>query len=232
MQELINKLVDDLRWRLGPHGAGFRPTRTEVKEWQAPGNAGRWVTVAWLAALLLMMLGGCDYTMRAPWVGVPLQLVGALLLSAAGQNLEELLEKREKLKAYRRRLERNERFVLTEYAKYLKRQLKRAAKNPALGGEVERARLQEALDRLNALLAEGAGREDWACIPSHLASEADAAEALVQAYEELGQRAQDPAGLAALDERLPGELRARLEAVEHGDAAAPEQPEKQPSLNS
>ncbi|MBN2080588.1 hypothetical protein JW859_00125 [bacterium] len=209
MRDIIAKLLKDLRWRLGPHGTGFRPTKKEMAQWQIKPIPSGWITAGWFGVMGAICLGGCGIVLAEPWAGIPLITVAVLLSLAGVSHLENRLTYSAKLKAYEAKLNCNERFVLLEYARYLQRQLKRSTKDASLGGAAERQRIEGILERLNLLLQEGAGREDWKIIPSKLAQEADAAEALVESYEELATD-----DLTALDERLPSELRSRLEALE------------------
>ena len=209
MQDIIAKLLKDLRWRLGPHGKGYRPTAKEMAQWQVKPIPSGWITAGWFGLMAAVSLGSCGIVLEEPWAGVPLIVVAGLISLAGVGYLEDRLKYLAKLKAFRRKLENNERFVLLEYAKYLQRQLKRSKKDASLGGEAERTRIEGLLERLNHLLQEGAARNDWTMIPSKLATEADAAEALVATYEELASD-----DLTALDERLPSELRERLEGLE------------------
>lgn len=201
MNEVVAKLVSDMRWRFQRGGSKYKPKDKEVETWGAfniHGLAPVMVSLLLLGltAVLMDMGGGVvnDDLLPLLWVAsVPLLYW-----------LRSALNNRFKLRAYRKLLSDNERFMLVEYAKYLQRQIARAKDEPALGGAPEVRRLTELHARLTALLAQGAGR-DAKPLRSDLADEAVLAEAMVESYTP-GQGD----GLAQLDARLPQELRQRI----------------------
>jgi hypothetical protein len=146
--------------------------------------------LAWLVSVLL---------------GWPGWILSFILLFQGNKAINKSLE----IKAYAKLLRQNERFTLVEYAKYLHRQIQRASEDPALGGPAEVARLREMRNKLHSLLRKGAGK-DMIPVMSTLSEEVDLAEAVVQAYEPL----EESQLFADLDERLPGELRQRVEALD------------------
>jgi hypothetical protein len=209
MNEVIAKLVRDLAWRLRRGGAQYRPSKEESARWGA-------FSIPWLAPLLVWpalcstvlvltsgtWLGSAEFQPLL-WVATPFFLYW----------LRGTLNLRFQVGAYRRLLAQNERFMLVEYAKYLKRQIARARDEPALGGSAEVRRLQELHGRLSQMLQQGAGTETKP-LRSDLASEADLAEATIEAYSAASQTE-----LAALDARLPQGLRQRIEELDRTSTA-------------
>ena len=206
MNELICRLMADLRWRLSAAGRPFRPAAKEQQSWgtltiPAVVPVLLWpivVALAYIALSSLQVPSLADIVLPMVILAAPFGLFWARSLATRSAAL----------RAYRQLLEHNERFVLAEYSKYLKRQVQRAQQDPALGGPAEVQRLQDAQQRLNQLLRQGAGLDEMP-LRSSIADDADLAEAIVQTYEE-GRR--DP--LNELDARLPVELRQRVEELE------------------
>jgi hypothetical protein len=213
MNEVIAKLVRDLAWRFRHGGGKYRPKDKEVATWGAFKIPWPVPFICW--AVLVALLGtlvpsGTDSLLYNTLLEPPSWLVLlALLYWAAGIATFQL-----RLAAYKKLLTDNERFMLVEYTKYLKRQIARTKDEPALGGEMEVKRLNELHAKLNQLLQQGAGLEQ-APLRSNLADEADLAQAMVETYTV------DPSGgLAQLDARLPQELRQRIEELDRASEAS------------
>jgi hypothetical protein len=218
MNAIIDRLVMDLKWRLSAAGRKFRPKRKESESWGALRIPRIAPLLVWGAYIMFAVLG---IGSGNPQLALPQWLI-YLLFSWPGWVLSfilafhgtKLLNRKLEVKAYARLLTRSERFTLVEYTKYLMRQIQRAREDPALGGPAEVARLEELHRKLNQLLRGGAGKEA-APVASALAEEADLAQAVVQSYEEF--QADE---FAELDERLPGELRQRIEELDREAAQA------------
>ncbi len=209
MNEVVTKLLDDLTWRLRQGTAKYRPSDKEVTSW-APFKIHGAVPLllSFLVPLgaAVSLSGFGDDAMFTAWlVSIPLLYW-----------LRGVINFRGKLNAYKKLLLQNERFMLVEYSKYLKRQISRVKDEPVLGGEAEVRRLKELQERLNALLQQGAGK-DRTAMRSNLADEADLAEAMLETYSP-GQQDE----LAALDARLPADLRQHIADLDRESAAVPQ----------
>jgi hypothetical protein len=213
MKAIVDRLIADLKWRLSAPGRKFQPKAKERASWGAPRVPGSVPWLVWGAYMLFAVVGvGSGSMALAPpqwdwliyllfdWPGWVLSFI---LVFNGAKALNQLLE----VQAYARLLRRNERFTLVEYAKYLLRQVQRAREDPALGGPAEVARLEQLHRKLSLLLRGGAG-VDPLPVASALAEEADLAQAVVQSYE-VQQNA-----FAELDQRLPGQLRQRVEELD------------------
>jgi hypothetical protein len=206
VKELVDKLIADLRWRFTQAGRPYKPTTKEIQSWGT-------LSIPWSVPLLLWPVGW------ALWFGI-FALIGA-------QDLEEGLmplliiatlpllywlrtqaQRSSSVRCYKKLLQRNERFVLAEYSRFLKRQIARAQLDPALGGDAEVRRLYELQQRMQQLLKQELSI-DGQPLPSTLAAEANLAQSVIEVYE-AGTR--DP--LADLDARLPTELRQRMEDLD------------------
>jgi len=219
MSELIDKLVADVHWRFTAAGRQFKPNAKEVQSWG--GFVIHWSIplLLWLPVSFLLYLLVASMDSQALLEGLlPFLIMAAPVGLFAGR---KSLQRSASVVAYRKLLEGNERFVLSEYSKYLRRQITRAQADLTLGGPAEVARLSAIYSRLHALLKQGVGLEG-APLRSALAEEADMAEAVVQSYEE-GRR--DP--LAELDARLPAELRQRIQELEREVVPPAKQPQAQ-----
>jgi len=214
MTAMIDRLIADLKWRLSAAGRKFAPKQKERDSWGALRIPGIVPWLVWGAYMMFAVLGigGGDLQLVGPqwnWLiyllfNWPGWILSFILVARGAKALNRKLE----VNAYAKLLRRNERFTLVEYTKYLMRQIQRAREDPALGGPQEVARLEQAHRKLNRLLRGGAAKE---AIPvaSTLAEEADLAQAVVQSYEEFQQDA-----LADLDNRLPTELRQKVEELD------------------
>jgi hypothetical protein len=206
MNDLIDKLAKDMRWRLSRAGAEHKPPRKERDGWGVFRFPPLASLLIWLA-LLPVVVGAAD-TVSIPELGTVFGLLGISILTLLVTVGVDQFNKAQILRTYRRLLNRNERFTLVEYAKFLKRQIKRAQSDQALGGPAEVARLQKVYRQLNELLQKGAGNELFP-VESHLSKEADLAEAVVETYT-LPERDE----LAELDDKLPPGIRERLAELE------------------
>lgn len=212
MIAMIDRLIADLKWRLTAAGKKFKPKPKERASWGAPQIPGLVPWLVWgaymLFATLGVDLGNLPFAMPE-WLAYllfnwPGWILSFILVSRGVKALNRMLE----VRTYGKLLRRNERFTLVEYTKYLMRQIQRAREDPALGGPDEVARLELAHRKLNKLLRGGAGKETTP-VASTLTEEADLAQAVVQSYEEFQG---DP--LAELDNRLPDELRQKVEELD------------------
>jgi len=212
MKGIIERLSADLRWRLGRAPKKHKPKRKERDSWggyRIPGLApflllGAYVTYSMMGAgAMLPYFQGWEWLhfLLFSWPG---WIAAVVITGSVVKNVNNWFM----LKAYTKHLEQSERFTLVEYYKYLDRQVVRAREDSALGGPAEVTRLRQLQQQLRELLHKGAGK-DTLTVESTLSEEADFAEAVVEAYEEIKA---DP--LQELDERLPGELRQRLEELD------------------
>jgi len=216
MSDIVNRLTADLRWRLSAAGKRQRPKRKERESWGAFRIPTAVPLLLWVVYFSAFGLFGVDvlrpylpewlHFLICSWPG---WIASFFILTG----LARWANRRAEIGAYQRLLNRNERFTLVEYSKYLRRQVERAKAEPGLGGPAEVARLEDTQRKLNELLRSGAGAAP--AVDSPLSAEADLAEAVVQAYEEAGS---DP--LEELDARLPAELRTRIEELERGTSGA------------
>lgn len=214
MKAIINRLIADLKWRLSAAGRSYRPKPKERASWSALRIPRIAPLLLWGAYMMFAVLGvgAGGFSLAGPqwgWLQYllfswPGWVLSFLLLFSGTKALNRQFE----VRAYARLLRQNERFTLVEYAKYLRRQIRRAREDPALGGPAEVARLEQLHQKLSQLLRGGAGVEPLP-VASALAEEADLAQAVVQSYEEFQADA-----FAELDERLPGELRQRVEELD------------------
>jgi hypothetical protein len=212
MNEVIDKLIREMRWRIRNGGAKYKPKQKEMASWGAFSISGWVPPLASLPLLLLTTIvlenqfihSDADTILPLLWVvSVPLLFW-----------LRGVLNFRFLLGAYKKLLSTNERFMLVEYTKYLQRQIARAKDEPVLGGAAEVQRLTELHAKLKDLLVQGAGR-DAKPLRSDLADEAVLAEAMVDSYS---TGAGDE--LARLDARLPDELRQRIADLDRESSAA------------
>jgi len=214
MKAIIDRLIEDLKWRLSKAGRKFKPKKQEREGWGALRIPGIAPMLVWGAYMMFAVLGIGGGNLQ--FAGPQWDWLMYLLFSWPGWALSfilafhgtRLLNNKLEVNAYAKLLKRNERFTLVEYTKYLMRQIQRAREDPALGGPAEVARLEQLHRKLNQLLRGGAGKEPLP-VASILAEEADLAQAVVQSYEEF--QADE---FAELDERLPGELRQRVEELD------------------
>lgn len=226
MNAIIDRLIADLKWRLSGAGRKFKPKNKERESWGALRIPGIAPLLVWGAYMLFAVLGigAGNLQLAGPqwnwliyllfnWPGWAL----TFLLAFHGT---KVLNRGLEVKAYANLLKRNERFTLVEYTKYLMRQIQRAREDQALGGPAEVARLEQLHQKLNKLLRGGAG-VDPLPVAGILTEEADLAQAVGQSYEEF--QADE---FAELDERLPGELRQRVEELDREvEQARPERRE-------
>lgn len=215
MKAIVQRLIADLRWRLSKAGRKYKPKATELESW-APLRVPVIVPLLiWGAYMTFALLGvgphGIESLAAPGWewllhvlLGWPGWVLSFILLSKGTTALNQSLV----LKAYAKLLNHNERFTLVEYTKYLHRQIQRAGEDVSLGGPAEVTRLRELRNKLHELLRQGAG-DDRLPVESALSEEVDLAEAVVQAYELPSVDL-----VADLDERLPGELRQRIEELD------------------
>jgi hypothetical protein len=214
MKAIIDRLVTDLKWRLSAAGRKLRPKKKERESWGALRIPLIAPLLVWGAFMMFAVLGigGENLQLAGPQWSWLIYLLfswpGWILSFILAFHGTRLLNRKLAVNAYARLLKRNERFTLVEYTKYLMRQIQRAREDPALGGPAEVARLEQLHRKLNQLLRGGAGKESVP-VSSALAEEADLAQAVVESYEEF--QADE---FAELDERLPGDLRQRVEELD------------------
>lgn len=221
MTDLIKKLVKDMKWRLSPAGRRYRPKKQEIEKWAPFKIPGIVPALAWIA-FLAFCAGGAhqmfDMSELAMLLafGWPAWILSGLLLfkgvSALNRNFV--------VKAYRGLLERNERFSLVEYNRYLTRRIKQAQDDSSLGGPGEVARLRELQAQFIEMLRGGLGTEGHP-VESEISQETEFAEAYIQSYREM---AADP--MDKLDSRLPPDLMERVQELERQETTL-NVPEKQ-----
>lgn len=197
MNEVVTKLVQDLRWRLRRGTAKYRPSDKEIATW-APFTVHGAVPL--LLSFLVLLATIALFNVHSDDV-IPFVWLSSLPLLYWARGV---INFRARIGAYQQLLLRNERFMLVEYSKYLKRQISRVRDEPALGGEQEVRRLKELQERLNLLLQQGSA-QSGAAMRSNLADEVDLAEAMLESYSAPPQDE-----LAELDARLPADLRQRI----------------------
>jgi hypothetical protein len=207
VNEIIQRLLADLGWRLSAAGGRYKPSRQEVATWG--GTQLNWG---------LKLLGGCGvqlislvlfmatykFVMAIAILFFLLMFLGLPLAFIFGGPIQRGLD----MAAYRKRLERNERFTLIEYSRLLSRQIEMAQYDPTLGGPQEVARLRSLQDRIVQLIQSGASL-DGTDQSSALSAEAQLAEAVLESYN-----MDEDQELQALDARLPAELRSKLEDLD------------------
>lgn len=208
MRDTTQRLLDDLRWRLSPNGRRFRPDRQTLKSWGAaeiPGAVPIMLWFAWVVASTfltfnLFLPDTAGFILLGPpsWIGA------AYLISrwARSTNLKNIRM------AYHRLLDSNERFLLIEYTRYIRRKIKLAEGDPVLGGPEEVRRLKQIHRKLRQVLEKGRQGNSGMPVRSILSDEADHAESLIEVYD----HPEDP--LADLDARLPEDIRSRLDEFE------------------
>ncbi len=205
MTDLVDKLTEDMRWRLTRGRKEYMPARKERESWGVFRFPPLASLLIWLGAVpLVIWIGEAVFWDLQPL----LEFIGITLVSLGVTVGVHELNKYLITRTYRRLLNTNERFTLVEYAKYLKRQIKRAQLDPAMGGPAEVRRLQAVYGKLNRLLQQGAGNELFT-VESQLSKEADLAEAVVETYN-LPEHDE----LAELDSKLPSDIRERLAELE------------------
>jgi hypothetical protein len=205
MNDLVDKLVADVRWRLKRGGREFRPSLKEREAWGAFRFPPFASCLLWIGNFIFSCFAADqigDDTGILFWLCS--NTITTLTFTVGVDYFNKFMIER----SYRNLLQTNERFTLVEYAKYIKRQIKRARLDPALGGAAEVQRLQAVYNKLNVLLQKGAGNELFS-VESHLSKEADLAEAVVETYNITEQD-----DLAALDSQLPTNIRERLAELE------------------
>jgi hypothetical protein len=211
MNEVIAKLTRDLAWRFRHGGSKYRPKDKEIASWGAfriPGLIPLLLSLPILLLITIVMDSGGGSAGEDMLPMVWLASIPVLYW------LRGILNFRCTLGAYKKLLTDNERFMLVEYTKYLKRQIARTKDEPVLGGETEVKRLSELHAKLNQLLQQGAGMEQTP-LRSNIADEADLAQAMVETYA-----VDHSGGLAQLDARLPQELRQRIEELDRSSEAS------------
>jgi hypothetical protein len=204
MNEAVAKLVDDLVWRIRRGTAKYRPSDKEIASW-APFTVHGAVPI--LVSFVLPAFAAFSNLSEDAAIAIWLASIPLLYW------LRGVINFRCKLGAYKRLLLNNERFMLVEYSKYLKRQISRVRDEPVLGGDAEVRRLKELQERFNAMLQQGVSKDNKA-MRSNLADEADLAEAMLETYN---TGAKDE--LAALDARLPADLRERIADLDRESAS-------------
>lgn len=205
MKDIIGRLVSDMRWRFSGAGRKYKPKNQEVDSWggwKVPGFAwfAAWIGLIALVATVPDMLGP-----RIEDFLIPIMVItgGGGLIA-----LQRMLPRWLNIRAYKGLLEKNERFTLVEYYKYLKRQIDRARRDPSLGGPAEINRLSELASRLAKILADKDANQS--VVPgSVLGDELAAAEGLIESYDMMSRDE-----LEFLDERLPEEIRRRVDELE------------------
>jgi len=210
MNAIIERLAGHLKWRKSAAGKKYRPKKKERVKWGAFQIPQMAPLLVWCSYLTYALLGAPGLTNLPDWLHFmlfnwPGIIAAFFLLTAGTRQLNSNLEN----KAYQQLLEQNERFTLVEYARYLSRQIDLAEEDPSLGGPEEVKRLREVRGKLTKILRESA-KQDSVPIDSTLAREAELAELVVESYEIVPE--DDP--LKELDERLPDELKQRVEELE------------------
>lgn len=205
MNDLITKLTSDMRWRLTRAGKEHKPTRKERESWGVFRFPPLASVLIWIAVMpLIITVSDGMHGDFEPLVGIlGVTLLTTILTAGVHQFNKSMI-----MRTYRRLLSTNERFTLVEYARYLKRQIKRARQDPTLGGAAEVQRLQTVYSKLNRMLHQGAGSELFP-VESQISKEADLAEAVIETYN-LTEHDE----LAELDSKLPSDIRQRLEQLE------------------
>lgn len=215
MTDLVRKLVADLRWRFSSAGKKFRPKRKETESWGSFRIPRRVTLLVWIAFMLFATVGAPDLLqlpekLQLVLFGWPAWLASAIVLFSGAA----ALNRRFVISAYRDLLQKNERFSLVEYNRYLSRRISQARQDPSLGGDAEVRRLKAVQKQFVEMLQGGLG-EAGLPISSVLSEEAAFAEAHIQAYREFNA---DP--LEQLDSRLPAGLMARVQELERQESAS------------
>jgi hypothetical protein len=218
MNNIIDRLIADLRWRQGPQAGPHRLTRREAESWGAQ-------TIGWPVkffsgcAFQLMALGLCSLLADINNALSLLFLIPLFLGTPLSFWLFGYVQRAADVAAYRRKLLKNERFTLVEYSHLLTRHIAMAQRDPALGGQREVERLTNLRGQLLELIDSGVGLAGGPQATT-LGEEAQLAESLLETYSV----AKDD-GLKDLDARLPEELRSRLADLDRG--AQQQQPPRQ-----
>ena len=213
MRDTTQRLLADLRWRLSPNGKRFRPDRATIRSWGAteiPGSVPVVLWLAWFIASNFMIANLHTGAILALALLGPISWIGAgYLISrwARNTNLRNIVN------SYQRLLDRNERFLLIEYTRFIRRKIRLAEGDPVLGGPEEVKRLKQIHRKLRQVLEKGRQGSAGTPVRSILSDEADFAESLIEAYD----APEDP--LAALDARLPADIRSRLDEFEDSNRA-------------
>ena len=210
MKQIVDRLVSDLRWRLSRLGRDYRPSARERLAWGGiaiPFYVPLLLSFAYL--LFALSVGPLMAEYWPAWISALIYGPVGILAAVCGIFwLRGRIQFNSELASYRRLLQRNERVLLVEYHKFLRRYLTRASRDPLLGGPPEVARMNDLLSRLSRILASGSF-DDGRPAESTLRDEVELAEAVVTSYEELSQ-----SEMERMDKMLPQELRDRVMELE------------------
>ncbi|MCB1218770.1 hypothetical protein KDL44_15400 [bacterium] len=218
MRDAADRLLQDLKWRLSPAGRRYRPSAQVIRSWGASEVPQLVPFLLWLAWFISSIFLALNLNLPGGWstLLVPVSWLGAGLLISRWTRATNL---RNITKAYRRVLSGNERFLLIEYTRYIRRKIRLAENDPVLGGPEEVRRLKQTHRKLRQILEKGRDADSGATVRSIIGDEADFAESLVEVYAGL-EEPYDP--LADLDARLPEEIRSRLDEFEEDNRRSEE----------
>ncbi|MCB1222005.1 MAG: hypothetical protein H7A35_12565 [Planctomycetales bacterium] len=210
MRDAAERLLQDLRWRLSPAGKKYRPDPRTLKSWGAaeiPSPVpfllwmGWFVSSFFIAANMRMPEETALFLVPASWVAMGF-VIRRIIQHINTKNITA---------AYGRILRVNERFLLIEYTRYIRRKIRLAERDPVLGGPEEVRRLKQTHRKLRQILEKGQHADNTTPVRSILGDEADFAESLIEVYDRTEEE-YDP--LAELDARLPEDIRSRLDEFE------------------
>ncbi len=223
MKDAAQRLIQDLRWRLSSAGRKYRPDARTLKSWgvtEIPAAAPMMIWIAWFISSMFLS-AGVGLPEELAFVLVPITWVGAgILVSrwARRTNQSNIIS------SYKRILDSNERFLLIEYTRYIRRKIRLAESDPVLGGPDEVKRLKQTHRKLRQILEKGQLSSSAVPVRSILGDEADFAESLIEVYDR-PEEDYDP--LAELDARLPEDIRSRLNELEDSNRAAEQRQKRQ-----
>jgi hypothetical protein len=218
MKEIVKRLGEDMRWRLSAAGKAFAPKPKERDSWGGKRVSGALSCLSWLALSVLtfgvvngIMLSGADagalVGIARIMVAAPAVVIINLILLPVVFVGGRALEKRWDLAQYRSLLSANERFMLSEYARYLERQARRTQLGELRGGSSEAVKLAAAAAQVREILAAKVPAEQKHSLP--LGTDEALAQSVVEAY---GLLTNDP--LRELDARLTEQQRLKVADLE------------------
>jgi len=218
MKEIIRRLAEDMHWRLSSAGKAYAPKPKERDSWGGKRVSGALSCLSWLALSVLtfgvvngLMLSGAEagalVGIARIMVAAPAVVIINLLLLPVVFLTGRALEKRWDLAKYKSLISANERFMLSEYARYLERQAKRTQLGELGGGSSEAVKLAAACAQVREILAVKASAEKKHSLP--LGAESALAQSVVEAY---GLVTDDP--LKELDARLTEQQRLKVADLE------------------
>ena len=216
MRDAAQRLVQDLKWRLSPAGRKYRPDARTLKSWGVTEVHSSVPVLLWFAWFFASIIIG--FNLEWP-MAISLILFGPPSWIAAGYLFNSWIKKMNHAritKAYKQILDGNERFLLIEYTRYIRRKIRLAESDPVLGGPDEVKRLKQTHRKLRQILEKGRQGDSVFPVRSILGDEADFAESLIEVYD----RPEDEDPLAELDARLPDDIRSRLDEFEDDNRAA------------